>query len=639
MPIKTTAKYQNDYYGVFKRQDDGSFKFQSLGKLPVLEEVLECIEDAKVYMKLSTACFGRKKVAYVAHGDLLDPQMAKTLSDQGFDVTKSLSNYFIDVIRLQEEHLETHGTIPTAAYASLGWIQVPCDDFNTGQTVFKLCYRGFKLIGVNRAEKYIGPYDITPTGDYNAWRQLMIDEVIPYPALQLVLVAALSAVIVGLLALRIPIENPILHLNLPSGKGKSTAGYVAAATAGKPFEGSMTSLDEDGKVVEKLSVYQSWGSTDNAMVATQAGNRGVVTVLNELGKSLSKNMTRLIFDLSEGSDKKRLTTDLKTRISKGYSTTFISTGESSLLEKCDTKLEGLAVRVMEISKPLTKDAEHANRIKDGCFNNCGFAAPKLAHYIIKKGGVDYVLPRYKDWVAKLRSRFPEGPSMERFVEKFAALFVTTAEIASEALKLPFDIDGLLDFLEEHDREHAAERNTSASSYDILVQLFNSQNNKFMVRYDKTYPRSMTPDELPANPHAECWGRITHLAKEHSNGQLIVQEIEVRKIILEKLLKDQGFDNKATCVAEWRKADVLDAEDATHPCRKRKLDQTAETGSHESVYVFRVFATDEDAAKIRATQQPKKQAISRITKTSTPSKRMSKIRDLLDTISEEDEEDA
>ena len=83
------------------------------------------------------------------------------------------------------------------------------------------------------------------------------------------------------------------------------------------------------------------------MVATQAGNRGVVTVLNELGKSLTKNMTRLIFDLSEGSDKKRLNTDLKARISKGYSTTFISTGESSLLEKCDTKLEGLAVRVME----------------------------------------------------------------------------------------------------------------------------------------------------------------------------------------------------------------------------------------------------------------------------------------------------
>ena len=52
----------------------------------------------------------------------------------------------------------------------------------------------------------------------------------------------------------------------------------------------------------------------------------------------------------------------------------------------------------------------------------------------------------------------------------------------------------------------------------------------------------------------------------------------------------------------------------------------------------IFATDEDAAEIHAAQQPKKQAISRLTKASAPTKPMSKIRDLLDTISEEDDEE-
>lgn len=590
MGIKTTAKFQNDQYGVFKQQTDGTFKFRPLGKLPILEEVLESIEDDKVHLKLSTSYFGRKKVTYITHGDLLDPQMAKDLSDLGFDVSKELSKYFVEVIRLQEEALEAGNTVPTAAYASLGWIQLPCDDPHTGQTTFKLCYRSCRLLGVNRTDKYIGPYDVAPAGNFNTWRQLMADEIIPYPALQLVLVAALSAVIVGLLASKIPIENPIIHLNLPSGKGKSTAGYVAAATAGKPFEGSMSSVDEDGKVTEKLSVYQSWGSTDNAMVATQAGNRGVVTVLNELGKSLSKNMTRLIFDLSEGSDKKRLNTDLKARISKGYSTTFISTGESSLLEKCDTKLEGLAVRVMEISKPLTKDAEHANRIKDGCYNNCSFAAPKLASYIIKKGGVDYVLPKYKDWVAKLRARFPEGPSMERFVEKFAALFVTTAEIASEALKLPFDIEGLLDFLEEYDHEHGAERNTSASSYEIILQECMTQIHKFHKRSAMSDRSHIKTLEFSTSPVGECWGRITQMSKKHSDGHTIIQEVEVRKKILEELLTKNGFTNKSTCIAAWKAMGVLDYEDPTHPCRSRKVDPNA---AKEKVYVLRVF--DEDAS--------------------------------------------
>ena len=605
MGIKTTVSFQNDYYGVFKQQSDGTFKFRPLGKLPVLEEVLEGIEDDRVYLKLSCSFFGRTKVAYISQGDLLDPQLSKNLADLGFDATKSLSNYFVDVIRLQVEFKENRKIVPTSAYSALGWVQIPYTDPTTNQTAFKLCYRSFKLIGTKQTIKYLGPYDITPTGDYNVWRQLMIDDVIPFPALQLVLVAALSAVIVGILAIKIPIENPIVHLNLPSGKGKSTAGYVAAATAGKPFDGTMTTIDEDGKVVEKLSCYQSWGSTDNAMVATQAGNRGVVTVLNELGKSLSKNMTRLLFDLSEGSDKKRLTTDLKARISKGYSTTFISTGESSLLEKCETKLEGLAVRVMEISKPLTKDAEHANRIKDGCFANCGFAAPKLANYIIKKGGVDYVLPRYQAWKTKLRATFPEGPSMERFVEKFAALFVTTAEIASEALKLPFDIEGLLDFLEEHDREHGAERNTSAASYDTIIQTCRSQAHKFYERHDKTLPKVRIPDEVAKTPTQECWGRITNMAKEHTDGRLIVQEFEIRKEDLHNLLRTKGYDNRSTCIAAWKAMDVLDYEDETHACRSRKIDPTSAKGSNEDVYVLRVFADDAAATEIRS--EKKKEA--------------------------------
>lgn len=587
MGIKTIAAFQNNFYGIFEMKNK-KYVFRPLGKLPILEDVLECLEDDRVFYKLSTPFFGRRKVAYFAQGDFFDPQLSKNLADLGFDVTKPLSNYFVDVLRLQAESREVHNIMPTSAYSALGWIQLPITDPNTNQVTFRLCYRSYRLIGSKRPIKYLGPYDITPTGDYNTWQQLMIDEIIPYPALQLVLVAALSAVIVGLLAMRIPIENPIVHLNLPSGKGKSTAGYVAAATAGKPFEGSMTSIDEDGKVVEKLSCYQSWGSTDNAMVATQAGNRGVVTVLNELGKSLSKNMTRLIFDLSEGSDKKRLTTDLKARISKGYSTTFISTGESSLLEKCDTKLEGLAVRVMEISKSLTKDAEHANRIKDGCFANCGFAAPKLASYIIKKGGVDYVLPRYKDWVAKLRARFPAGPSMERFVEKFAALFVTTAEIASEALNLPFDISGLLEFLEEYDREHGAERNTSASSYEIILQECMTQIHKFYKKNDKSYRGNLTELCMTPPPIGECWGRITNMSKQHSDGRTIIQEVEIRKETLEGLLKKKGFTNKSTCVEAWKAMGVLDFEDPAHPCRTRKVDPNA---SKEKVYVFRIFEED------------------------------------------------
>ena len=80
MGIDTISTIQGGYYGILVKQKNG-FAFSSQGKLPVLEEILECIEDDTVHLKLSTPCHGHRKVAYIKHGDLLDPQMCRELAD------------------------------------------------------------------------------------------------------------------------------------------------------------------------------------------------------------------------------------------------------------------------------------------------------------------------------------------------------------------------------------------------------------------------------------------------------------------------------------------------------------------------------------------------------------------------------
>lgn len=593
MSFDTNADLQGGYYGIWYEPKKGQKKFKRLGKAVTLEEAFEDIEDDSVTLKLSCEYLGRTKYLYIPHEELTDYSLLKNLSKIGADVARKDFDVLVDTIRIQEGWMDNNNTHPTPSYGHLGWIKIP-DNNPSG---YLLCYRAKELIGTQIPSRYTGEYDITPTGDYEVWRQMVEDDVVGYPALQLILITALSAVVIGLLAQAVYVENPIVHLNFPSGKGKSTAGFLAASTAGRPFDGSMTAMDEDGKVIDRYSIYQSWGATDNAMVATQAGNRGVVTVLNELGKSLTKNMTRLIFDLSEGSDKKRLTTTLATRVSKGYSTAFISTGESSLLEKCNSKLEGLSVRVMEITKPITKDAEHSNRIKEVCTAHCGHAAPMLAKYMLNQGDVEYVLPLYKDWVKKLRSEMPPSPSMERFVEKFAALFMVTAEIAEKALNIPFNKDSLLDFLYEYDEENGAKRNTSATSYDILLEQCRINGHKFHIRNDKSITGNKPSYEPAAVPSNESWGRVTNMQVPYTNGRVIVQEFEIRKSVAEKILRDNGFDNKTTCIEAWKAADVLDYEDKHHPTRSRKIDVTAPKGATEEVYVFRVFADEGSVAEI------------------------------------------
>ena len=590
----TNIGFCGGYFGKTDYTPNGP-KFRKLGREARLENVYEVIDDGeeKVYLKLSTDFMGKRKYAYILAGQFMEAKTVKSLSNVGFDVTSATFNAFVDSIRIQIEDFDAQGYAPTPAYEYLGWIHPSDEDEGV------LYYRAATLIGYPQYAKYIGNYDVEPRGSYDTWRDMVIADVVPYPTLQLVLIAALASVVIGILTFETTIENPVVHLNLPSGKGKSTAGYLAASIMGRPFDGTLPVKDEDGRTIERHSLQSTWGSTDNALIASMAGNKGAVVVLNELGKSLTKNMTRIVFDAAEGSDKRRLTSTLEQRSSKGYSTTIISTGESSLLEKCNTKLEGLAVRVMEISSELTANASQANRIKDTSFTNCGHAAPIIAQHILDHGGIEYVLPKYKQYVTDLRAIFPPSPSKDRFVEKFAALFMTTLDIAKDALDIPFDKQGLLDFLLAYDQEHGAERNTSAASYDIVIQLCRSQAHKFYERHDKSLPNVRIPEAIAKSPTQECWGRVTNMAKEHTDGRLIVQEFEICKETLHEILRSKGYDNRSTCIAAWKELDVLDYEDETHACRSRKINPTSAKGSNEDVYVLRVFADDASAAEIRA----------------------------------------
>lgn len=518
----------------------------------------------------------------------MDPNMIEELAHRGADVSKELFNAFVTSIRLQEELFEANKVLPTAVFSGLGWIDVP-DFSNTGQvTGFTRCYRLNELIGGPPAENQ-GTWDVKPRGDFNTWKELVINEVVGHSALELVLIASLASIPLALLSESIGLENPIVHLNYGSGQGKTTAAVLGNSAFGKAYDGTTKEYDKYGQVHLRRSTYQSWGATDNALVNDLSGNAGVVTILNELGKYLGKDATRLVFDFSEGSDKKRM----NYKISERYSTVIISTGEASLLDKCKSKLEGLRIRVMELRKPLTDSAEHSNKIKATCLEHCGHAAPMVAKYIMDQGGTDYVLGLYNEWKTKLIEILPQSYNMERFVEKFAALFMASADICSDALGIEFDKKGLQQLLIEYDAETSDSRSSSAESYDILLEECRINLHRFHVGYDKSLPTKIPHAEQVSIAHADCWGRVTYMRVPYPGGRVVVQEFEIRQGIVQQILAEHGFTNIKTCEQAWRAAEVLNARDDTHPCHRRKIDPQAPTGSRENVYVLRVFCDPDD----------------------------------------------
>ena len=104
----------------------------------------------------------------------------------------------------------------------------------------------------------------------------------------------------------------------------------------------------------------------------------------------------------------------------------------------------------------------------------------------------------------------------------------------------------------------------------------------------SYVGGKVHQEQPIIPRGECWGRITNMLQPFPGDRVVVQEIEILQSIVEPMLSEKGYSNKKTCIEAWKAADVLDFEDDTHPCKRRRLDPLAPEGTTDRVYVFRRF---------------------------------------------------
>lgn len=558
-----------------------------------LEDITMSIEDKEIHFKLSTIYGGNKMNIDIARGELTGSETAtKTkLANIGFPVPPGKKPYeaLVNKIYALEAKFLASGNVPVLTYRSLGWAYISDIDPDTGEERELLCYRCSRLIGTNRKAEYVGNCDITPAGDYEKWKTMVTNEIVPIPTLQLVMLAALSAVIVGLLGLEGIARCPLVHLYLPSSKGKSGALQAATSTVGSSFDGMKRRKTANNRREPRRSLYTSWSATDTSIIQQQVGNFGAVSVLNELGGNMSNNLSGLILSLSEGVDRTRSDPSLRVRVSEGYATCFLSCGEESLLEKARTKQSGLAVRVLEIDDDLTKDAAHAKRIQKVCDENYGFAAPMLAEYILAHGGLESVQKRYAYWCERLKQEFPDTANVDRYIEKFPAIFLTTAGLAKEALGIPFDCAGLVKYLVNRDKACGDARNTAFASYAHIIEYCNKYSHRFIHRQKNDHGHTII-----SVPNGTCDGRITQMAVPVANGKVLVCEYELLPGTVDSILKSKGHIDKSNCVASWKKAGVLNYEDKSHAMRDRKIFSNR---PQIPVYVFQQFVEGEEAKEI------------------------------------------
>ena len=266
-------------------------------------------------------------------------------------------------------------------------------------------------------------------------------------------------------------------------------------------------------------------------------------------------------------------------------------GEHSLLGRCRRKAAGLALRVLETDIPLTVDADHANRITDVCSNHYGFAAPMLAQHILDKGGFEPLNARYECLRKDLRKHFPKTVQVERFIETFVAPCMLTAELASEALDIPFDTERVLQFFVNYEAAHGENRATEKKSYDDLLQEFAINKHRLIFRNSTKPARKSLVKKAPPTTHSgQLWGRVTEKKVTHKDGRTIIREYEIFTPIVEQLLKKHGYDSVKSCENAWISMGVLSYDDEDHHTRKRQM--SSDSDHKDRVYVFYEF--DESA---------------------------------------------
>lgn len=371
-----------------------------------------CLEDNSQSLELEIHSDGCINTIIMARSDVYN--ICNKLYDYGAEI--STAQAFRSEMIKQEKYAPVK-----YIHSSLGW-----DEYN-GNRVFK----SYSAVGCNST--YNGEFDIKPKGSFEEWREIIIKYALPQIALQLAVILGLTAVTIGFL--QNEIENTVLiHLFGKSSSGKTTAGLLALSTSGNPNS------------VAKNTLLCDWGDTQNYLISVLSENHGIPVVFDELSKAQSKSLTEFVYNITNSKSKGRLDSQAQRKDVSTSSTLVLSTGEDSLLARCN-KNQGLLVRVLEISPDeITASAEQAEAIKNGVIKNYGWANNILADYYLQND--DKVLEIFSKFRNILKRDIPiSNELVDRLIKKLAVI-MTTAYFAKKALDIKFDIIAIKNMLIE-----------------------------------------------------------------------------------------------------------------------------------------------------------------------------------------------
>ena len=449
------------------------------------------------------------------------------LSAEGASVNEMNAKYHIKAIEYQEQQIKTVRN----RHSELGYSEYQ------EKEVFKL-YKG-----VNIDSKYDGNLDIRPKGTLDDNLEDLRNLVVPYKNISLAFALGISSAIVARLnRANTGITNLLAHIVNGSSKGKSTATMVAISPWGNP------TLTSGG-------LYNTWNRTENALLTSLTGNRGLAYALDELSMTAISDLGKTIYKIAEGKDKDRLTKEIELRKSGTWSTTIISNGEASILDK-GSKNEGIDIRVLELSDiAWTESAEHSNQLQEMSKRNYGVFGHSFAEKLLQLP-IEELKIRFENEKKLFLENLSEKGEIDNKVQRTSsknAIVILTARLISEWYSnygINLDVDGIGDILVEKEIESIQRRGMDKKAEEWLLQQVETNASKFRTK------------TTPGNTNTDYWGTIENL----QDGSI---EVAILRNKFEDIMKQGNFEDVKVVIKRLKEEHKLDHE-AGRDTRKRKI---------------------------------------------------------------------
>jgi uncharacterized protein (DUF927 family) len=186
----------------------------------------------------------------------------------------------------------------------------------------------------------------------------------------------------------------------PPNRGKSIAAAAAFSVWGRPGKDTIPSCNVTRAGIEaKLALY-------NNLIA-------IFDDSQQLSMTSKKEISKLIYDMANGSGKTRSNIDIKTGPINIWELIFILTGERQLL---DEKTDGGAhKRLLEIEGVPSVDKNLARLTKKIVYENYGFLGPMFIEFIKENRS------KLDDWLNEIEDKLSNNKNLEAHITHVSVL--------------------------------------------------------------------------------------------------------------------------------------------------------------------------------------------------------------------------